>query len=142
MKYSNMKYFKFRYSNLKFRTRAASITVLINWICNAIMGAVFPYMAKAIGGSVFFIFATFILFSSIYLHFFVPETKDKTISDVQKFFERKKDWRLTIFKNRSLKITISRIHLKLNKIHPDDLNTEPRATVTKKFSSWFIRLRN
>ena len=44
--------------NLWFRTRAASITVLVNWICNAIMGAVFPYMAQAIGGSVFFIFAT------------------------------------------------------------------------------------
>lgn len=85
------------------------------------MGAVFPYMAKAIGGSVFFIFATFILFSSIYLHFFVPETKDKTISDVQKYFERKK----------------------LNKVYPDDLNdTEPRATVIKRFSSWFIGLRN
>ena len=54
------------------------------------MGAVFPYMAQAIGGSVFFIFATFILFSNIYLHLFVPETKDKTISEVQKFFERKK----------------------------------------------------
>ena len=82
------------------------------------MVAVFPYMAQAIGGSVFFIFATLIFFSSIYLYFFVPGTKDKTISDVHKFFQR-------------------------NKVHPNEFpnsndTEETRAQVVRRFSSWFI----
>ena len=86
------------------------------------MGAVFPYMSQAIGGSVFFIFATLIFFSSIYLYFFVPETKDKTISDAHKFFQR-------------------------NKAHPNESSNsndteELRAPVVRRFSSWFIGLQN
>ena len=80
------------------------------------MGAVFPYMAEAIGGSVFFIFAVFILCSSIYLHIFVPETKDKTISDVQKFFERKN-----------------------NRVYPNDSDeTKAKTSIAKRLSSWSI----
>ena len=108
--------------NYWFRTRAASITVLINWSCNAIMGAVFPYMAQAIGGSVFFIFATLIFFSSIYLYFFVPETKDKTISDVHKFFKQNK-----VYPNESL--------------DSNDTSSTRNATA-RRFSSWFIGLQN
>ena len=38
---------------------------------------------------------------------------------------------------------ISRIHKKLNKVHPDDLNDEePRASVMRRFSSWYLGLQN
>ena len=54
------------------------------------MGAIFPYMAESIGGSVFFIFGALIILSCIYIQIFVPETKDKTISEVNESFKRQK----------------------------------------------------
>ena len=51
-----------------------------------IIGAVYPHISKAIGGFSFLIFGTIIIISSIFVHYCVPETRGKTISEVQKYF--------------------------------------------------------
>ena len=51
-----------------------------------IIGAVYPHISKAIGGLSFLIFGAIIFISTIFVHFCVPETRGKTISEVQKYF--------------------------------------------------------
>ena len=47
---------------------------------------------------VFFIFAGFIGFSILYVRIFVPETKGKTIEEVQEYFSKDGNWGLLIFR--------------------------------------------
>ena len=61
------------------RPQACSITALVNWISNMIIGAVYPLVSQAIGGLSFLIFGAIILISVIYVTLCVPETKGKTI---------------------------------------------------------------
>ena len=51
-----------------------------------IIGAIYPHISKAIGGLSFLIFGAIILLSVIFVYFCVPETKGKTISEVQEYF--------------------------------------------------------
>ena len=51
-----------------------------------IIGAVYPHISQAIGGLSFLIFGAIIFISTIFVHFCVPETRGKTISEVQKYF--------------------------------------------------------
>jgi len=46
---------------------------------------------------VFFIFAGFIGLSMLYVRIFVPETKGKTIEEVQEFFSKDGNWDLLIY---------------------------------------------
>ena len=72
-----------------FRPRACSITALVNWICNMIIGAIYPHISKAIGGLSFLIFGAIILISIVFVYFCVPETRGKTITEVQEYFDDK-----------------------------------------------------
>jgi len=65
------------------RPKAVAVTAFVNWLANAIIGVSYPHINAAIGGSVFFIFGTFLFLSILYVFFHVPETKNKTIKEVQ-----------------------------------------------------------
>ena len=65
------------------RPRAMSIAAFINWLANACIGFSYPLLDEAIGGKTFFIFAGLLLIFSIYTFFFVPETKGKSIKEIQ-----------------------------------------------------------
>ena len=51
-----------------------------------IIGAVYPLVSHAIGGLSFLIFGAIILLATIFVHFCVPETKGKSITEIQKYF--------------------------------------------------------
>lgn len=51
-----------------------------------IIGAVYPLVSGAIGGLSFLIFGAIILLSTIFVHFCVPETRGKSITEIQKYF--------------------------------------------------------
>merc|ERR1711953_401098 len=70
------------------RPRAASISVLINWISIMVMGAAYPPIENAIGSSVFFIFAAINLISMVYVQLCLPETKDKTLTEIHSHFKK------------------------------------------------------
>ena len=59
---------------------------MVNWLTNALIGFTYPPLDEMIGGYTFFIFAGFCFISCFYTWFFVPETKGKEISEIQKLF--------------------------------------------------------
>uniref|UniRef100_A0AAV1T859 Hexose transporter 1 n=1 Tax=Peronospora matthiolae TaxID=2874970 RepID=A0AAV1T859_9STRA len=67
----------------KSRTAATSIATMVNWLGLFIIGIVFPTMQRALGN---FIYVPFAITLSLTLAFslkFVPETKGKTLDEIQ-----------------------------------------------------------
>ncbi|KAI8379330.1 general substrate transporter [Radiomyces spectabilis] len=61
---------------------ASSAALMVNWLCNFIIGLVFPALQSACGPYVFLIFTGITFFVTIFIIFFVPETKQKSIEDL------------------------------------------------------------
>ncbi|KAI9277210.1 general substrate transporter [Phascolomyces articulosus] len=61
---------------------ASSAALFVNWLCNFIIGLIFPALQKALNAYVFLIFTGIAACSSIFMFFFVPETKQKSIEDI------------------------------------------------------------
>jgi len=72
--------------NYIFRPNAVAIAALVNWLTNALIGFTYPILEEVIPGYTFFIFGGFCFVSVIYTIVYVPETKGKEISDIQKMF--------------------------------------------------------
>ena len=66
-----------------------SITTLVHWISMAIVVAAYPLVNREIGGSAFFIFAVMNLIAIVFTYFFVPETKNKNIDEIQTMLQEK-----------------------------------------------------
>ena len=81
-----IKYHKIWLTNGVFRPNAVAIAALVNWLTNALIGFTYPILDDIIGGYTFFIFGGFCFISCIYTFFYVPETKGKEISEIQKMF--------------------------------------------------------
>jgi len=69
-----------------FRPNAVAIAALVNWLTNALIGFTYPILDDLIPGYTFFIFGGFCFVSVIYTIVYVPETKGKEISEIQKMF--------------------------------------------------------
>uniref|UniRef100_A0AC35TYU7 MFS domain-containing protein n=1 Tax=Rhabditophanes sp. KR3021 TaxID=114890 RepID=A0AC35TYU7_9BILA len=65
------------------RSQGNSIACLCNWLASFIVGLTFLPLTNIIGPYVFFIFTGCLLFSIIFTYKFVPETKNKTISEIK-----------------------------------------------------------
>ena len=63
-----------------------SIAAGINWAANAAVGFSYPLLDDVIGGNTFFIFAGLLVIFVIFTYFRVPETKNKSVSEIQSFF--------------------------------------------------------
>ena len=70
----------------KNRSRAMAIAAAINWIANSMVAFSYPVLEHEIGGYTFFIFSALLLFFVLYTVFCVPETKGKTVQEIQQFF--------------------------------------------------------
>lgn len=69
------------------RPRAMAIAAGINWAANAAVGFSYPLLNKEIGGATFFIFAGLLVVFIAFTHFKVPETKNKSVIVIQKYFD-------------------------------------------------------
>ena len=63
-----------------------SIAAGINWAANAAVGFSYPLLDDVIGGNTFFIFAGLLVIFVIFTYFRVPETKNKSVAEIQSFF--------------------------------------------------------
>jgi SP family facilitated glucose transporter-like MFS transporter 3 len=67
----------------KYVATAMSASCQVNWVCNFIVGLVFPYLAKYLGPYSFAPFAVVLLFAFIYALVWLPETQGTTPEELQ-----------------------------------------------------------
>ncbi|CAH0401707.1 unnamed protein product [Chilo suppressalis] len=69
---------------VEFRGTASGISVIVNWLLVFVVTLCFPLMKDAIGiYSCFWFFAAFMVLCTFFVFFLIPETKGKTISQIQ-----------------------------------------------------------
>ncbi|KAJ1651380.1 Bifunctional purine biosynthesis protein PurH [Dispira simplex] len=64
------------------RSAASSWCMVINWFCNFIVGLIFPSLQSGLGDFTFVPFAVVTGLFTLFVLFFVPETKGKTPEDI------------------------------------------------------------
>ncbi|KAG9497337.1 hypothetical protein J7337_012132 [Fusarium musae] len=72
--------------NLGNRSKAMAITTSATWMCNFIIGLVTPDMLTNLGWGTYIFFAAFCLLAFIFTYFFVPETRGKSLEDMDLVF--------------------------------------------------------
>jgi len=74
----------------RIRSNGMSITLLINQLVSTILAGIFlPFVSKYGYSSMFFLFAGFTVIYFITITFFLPETKGKTLEEIEAHFEGK-----------------------------------------------------
>ncbi|KAG9254129.1 D-xylose-proton symporter [Emericellopsis atlantica] len=72
--------------NLGSRSKAMAITTSATWMCNFIIGLVTPDMLETLGWGTYIFFAAFCLIAFFFTYFFVPETKGKSLEEMDAVF--------------------------------------------------------
>ncbi|MFA5056974.1 MAG: sugar porter family MFS transporter [Opitutaceae bacterium] len=70
----------------RIRGTAASLSVVVLWCGNYLISLLFPSMLAALGNVTFYVFAFMCLLCFIFVFAFLPETKGKTLEDLEKSF--------------------------------------------------------
>jgi MFS transporter, SP family, solute carrier family 2 (myo-inositol transporter), member 13 len=74
----------------RIRSNGMSITLLINQLVSTILAGIFlPFVSKYGYSSMFFLFSAFTVVYFITIVFFLPETKGKTLEEIEAHFEGK-----------------------------------------------------
>jgi MFS family permease len=72
--------------NLGNRSKAMSLTTSSTWMCNFIIGLVTPDMIESIGYGTYLFFAAFALIAFVFTWFIIPETKGKSLEEMDAVF--------------------------------------------------------
>ncbi len=74
---------------MEIRGRAVGISTLINWVCNYFISVSFLSLMHNFGKSnTFFLYGTITIFALIFVIKKAPETKGKTLLEIQQFFNK------------------------------------------------------
>jgi uncharacterized membrane protein len=72
----------------RIRSNGMSIALVLNQLVSTILAAIFlPFVSKHNYSSMFFLFAAFTVVYFIAAAFFLPETKGKTLEEIEAHFE-------------------------------------------------------
>jgi len=71
---------------LRIRSSCISICVAIHWVMNFVIARSVPYMITNIGYGTYFLFAAFMTVAIPWVYFFVPETKNLSLEDMDQLF--------------------------------------------------------
>ncbi|OFJ71959.1 MFS transporter [Actinomyces sp. HMSC06A08] len=71
---------------LKVRGIAMGVAVFCQWISNMIVTFMFPILLDALGGKTFYIFAAINVLSLLFQWKYLPETRDKTLEELEREF--------------------------------------------------------
>ncbi|XP_077790658.1 solute carrier family 2, facilitated glucose transporter member 9 isoform X1 [Podarcis muralis] len=72
------------------RPAAFMIAGITNWLCNFAVGLLFPYIQEGLQTYCFLVFAVVCLAGATFLFLVLPETKNKTLAEINQAFARKK----------------------------------------------------
>lgn len=72
--------------NLGHRAKAVSITTSAAWMCNFVVALVTPLMLDRLGWGTYLFFAAFCLLALGFTYFFVPETRGRSLEDMDRVF--------------------------------------------------------
>lgn len=72
---------------LSIRSKAMSISTSANWMMNFVIGRATPTMIRDIKYGTYIFFAAFCLLAAVWVYFFVPETKNKTLEEMDVVFK-------------------------------------------------------
>jgi SP family arabinose:H+ symporter-like MFS transporter len=71
----------------KIRGRAMALSIMVMWIADTIVGQLTPVFLKELGtASTFWIFSVFCLIAFVTVYLLLPETKGKSLEDIQKYW--------------------------------------------------------
>ncbi len=71
----------------RIRGAAASVSTAFNWSCTFVVTKTFMDLQAALGAhGVFWLFAAVLLASTAFTFFFVPETRGKTLEDIERLY--------------------------------------------------------
>jgi MFS transporter, SP family, solute carrier family 2 (myo-inositol transporter), member 13 len=74
----------------RIRSNGMSIALVINQLVSTTLAAIFlPVVGKYGYSTIFFVFAAFTVVYLVTATFFLPETKGKTLEEIERFFARK-----------------------------------------------------
>ena len=75
----------------RIRGQGASLSTFTNWSMNAVAAGVFPMYVGAFGmGAGFFTFAGICLVATLFFFFLVPETKGRSLEEIERFWKEGK----------------------------------------------------
>lgn len=103
--------------SLGIRSKAISITTSSTWMCNFIIGLVTPHMLDTMKFGTYVFFAAFCLVAFFFVWFIVPETKRKSLEDMDEVFGD-----LDVYQNKHDMKLINQQLLKDLKLEKDESN--------------------
>lgn len=68
----------------KWVATAMSLCGLVNWVCNFLVGLLFPFMQAALGPYSFLPFGVVLLLTGVYVSCWLPETYGRTVEEIQR----------------------------------------------------------
>lgn len=72
--------------SMGIRSKAISITTSSTWMCNFIIGLITPHMLDTMKFGTYIFFAAFCIIAFFFVYFFVPETRLKTLEEMDEVF--------------------------------------------------------
>ena len=74
------------------RSAASSIAVFVNWTANLLVSLCFPLLLTPLGDYIFLPFAILLAIFFVFLFFYLPETKGKTVGETT-YLLQERGWR-------------------------------------------------
>ncbi|KAI8057223.1 general substrate transporter [Syncephalis plumigaleata] len=71
---------------LRIRAKAMSLTTSSNWLFNALVALLVPEFLAAVPWGAFITFAIFLIIMAIWVYFMLPETKGKSLEEIDALF--------------------------------------------------------
>ncbi|XP_052537620.1 solute carrier family 2, facilitated glucose transporter member 9 isoform X1 [Tympanuchus pallidicinctus] len=71
------------------RPAAFMVAGTVNWLCNFAVGLLFPFIQSGLQNYCFLVFAAICFAGATYLFFVLPETKNKTLSEISHAFAKR-----------------------------------------------------
>ena len=68
------------------RSKGVALSTATVWLCNFIVGVITPSMISEAGFGTYIFFACFCLLSGVWAYFLVPETKGRTLEELDEVF--------------------------------------------------------